>query len=175
MEPFTPAESAAYSNNMHRSDAEGFSAAHSVGADIHPISHSPIPPINAKGGRDVPAGWTAVYEGKVTRRWCNWLGSVHGACHAWIADNLCGFTLELLDAGPQFWGMPMRGGVTLALEMAYYDSTEIGREVRVSVRIDRMSGTNAFVTIDIDEIDEGKVVKRLASGRQLQTWRKAKL
>lgn len=175
MEPFTPTEAAAYTNAMNSGNTEGFSAAHSVGADMRPVSRSPLPPINAKGGRDVPPGWTAVYEGTVTPRWCNSFGSIHGACHAWIVDNLCGFTLEILAAGEQWWGAPMAGGVTLGLEMAYYESTEIGRDVRVSVRVDRMSGTNAFVTVDIDEIREGQAVKKLASGRQLQTWRRAKL
>ncbi|CAK9785778.1 hypothetical protein CC85DRAFT_286792 [Cutaneotrichosporon oleaginosum] len=175
MEPFTESEMAAYIEAMNSGNTEGFSRAHSVGADIRPVAHDPLPPVNAKGGRDVPRGWTAIYEGTVTPRWCNSFGSIHGACHAWVVDNLCGFTLEVLATGEKWWGAPMAGGVTLGIEMAYYESTEIGRSVRASVRIDRMSGTNAFVTIDIDEIADGQVVKRLASGRQLQTWRKAKL
>ncbi|GMK59046.1 hypothetical protein CspeluHIS016_0700610 [Cutaneotrichosporon spelunceum] len=173
MEPFTLAEEAAYTQSMGGITG-GFSSAHGVGSDLRPISHTPLPPINARGTRTVPAGWTAVFEGTVSARWCNSFGSVHGACHAWIVDNLCGFTLEML-ATPTFWGEPMRGGVTLGLDMAYYDSTQVGRVVRVTVRVDRMSGTNAFVTVDIGEVGKAGSVKRLASGRQLQTWRKGKL
>lgn len=169
MEPFTPSEVSHYETAMGGYD--GFSSAHSVGADIRPLAHDPLPPINSRGGRTVPSGWTAQFAGRVTQKWCNSFGSIHGACHAWVVDNLCGFTLELL-ATESWWGAPMAGGVTLGIEMAYYDSTEIGRDVLIAVRVDRMSGTLAYVTVDICEVGErGGGGRRLASGRQLQTWR----
>lgn len=170
MEPFTPAELATYKHAMCSNGIEGFSAAHSVGEDITPLTHDPLPPLNARGGRTVPDGWRAVFGGKVTLRWCNSFGSIHGACHAWIVDNLCGFTLELL-ATEKWWGPPMAGGVTLAIDMSYYNSTEVGKEVRIEVKVERMSGTLANVVVEIVEVGSGK---RLASGRQLQTWRAAK-
>jgi hypothetical protein len=50
------------------------------------IEAEPLPPVNAKGGRDAE-GWTAVYEVTVKPEWLNGGGGLHGAAAAWIVDS----------------------------------------------------------------------------------------
>lgn len=46
---------------------------------------------------------------------------MHGAAASWIVDNVTSSVLFMLHT-PTFWGPPMLTGVSLALDMSYYDA-----------------------------------------------------
>ncbi|KLT42251.1 hypothetical protein CC85DRAFT_285655 [Cutaneotrichosporon oleaginosum] len=82
----------------------------------------PIPPVNAKGGRTIPAdGWRTIYSLVVTEDMCNPLGNLHGGAAATLVDTVTSASMGLL-ATDKMWGHPMLTGVSLALDMAYYNA-----------------------------------------------------
>lgn len=143
----------------------GFTEAHGVADTLKPAGADPIPPVNARGGRDV-SGWRALYEGTVAPNWVNLHGTMHGACAAWLVDNLTGRAVETL--GTDTWWGP---GVSIALDMTYQAPAPVGMKVGILVTVDRMTGSIAYTRCDIFERDTGE---RLASGNHVLMWRKPK-
>lgn len=52
---------------------------------------------------------------------CNPFGNLHGGAAATIIDTVSSASLSLL-ATESFWGHPMISGVSLTLDMAYYNA-----------------------------------------------------
>lgn len=73
------------------------------------LEAEPLPPINAKGGRDAE-GWTAVYEVTVKPEWVNGMGGLHGAAAAWIVDMYVHATREGLTQVHEHDHQPARDG-----------------------------------------------------------------
>ncbi|BEJ17295.1 hypothetical protein CspHIS471_0606960 [Cutaneotrichosporon sp. HIS471] len=130
----------------------------------------PIPEENDRGGRNAN-NWQMVVQGTVQEGWVNGLGNLHGAAAAWLVDQLTSAALSRL-ATPTFWGPPMLGGVSIQLDMTYYNPAPTGTKVRIVVTVERMARTLANTRCDILEWDTGK---RLASGTHAKAWRPAKM
>lgn len=87
---------------------------------------SEMPPVNAKGGRDVE-GWEAVFEADVqpgrrfsptrllTADWLNGGGGLHGAAAAWLVDMTTGSAFRQLQT--ETW---RPWGPSVAIDMSYY-------------------------------------------------------
>jgi acyl-coenzyme A thioesterase 13 len=52
---------------------------------------------------------------------CNPLGNLHGGAAATLVDTVTSASLALL-ATDSFWGYPMISGVSLTLDMQYYNA-----------------------------------------------------
>jgi acyl-coenzyme A thioesterase PaaI-like protein len=143
----------------------GFTEAHGVADGIKPAGFDPIPPENARGGRDV-AGWRALYTGTVGPNWCNLHKTMHGGCAAWLVDNLTGRAVETL--GTDSWWGP---GVSINLDMTYQSPAPEGMVLDILVTVDRMTGSIAYTRCEVFEQATGE---RICSGNHVLMWRKPK-
>lgn len=143
----------------------GFTEAHGVADGLTPAGFDPIPPVNARGGRDV-AGWRALYTGTVGPNWCNLHKTMHGGCAAWLVDNLTGRAVETL--GTDSWWGP---GVSINLDMTYQSPAPEGMVLDILVTVDRMTGSIAYTRCEVFAKDTGE---RICTGNHVLMWRKPK-
>ncbi|BEI80832.1 hypothetical protein CcaverHIS002_0113610 [Cutaneotrichosporon cavernicola] len=129
----------------------GFTEKHGVASDIEPAGFDPIPPQNARGGRDV-AGWRAL--------------RCMGGCAAWLVDNLTGRAVETL--GTDSWWGP---GVSINLDMTYQSPAPEGMVLDILVTVDRMTGSIAYTRCELFDHATGE---RICSGNHVLMWRKPK-
>ncbi|TXT13240.1 hypothetical protein VHUM_00607 [Vanrija humicola] len=78
----------------------------------------PMPPLNAKGGRDAE-GWRCVFSAVITEGMSNPLGNMHGGCSATIVDVMTSAAIATISSD-KFWGLPMLSGVSVTLDMQYF-------------------------------------------------------
>ncbi|BEI88130.1 uncharacterized protein CcaverHIS019_0108480 [Cutaneotrichosporon cavernicola] len=128
----------------------------------------PIPPINKRGGRTVgPEGWRSVYSVVVTEDMCNPLGNLHGGAAATLIDTVSSASSAIL-ATEGFWGIPMLSGVSIALDVTYYNACPVGTKAKLTVTIEHMGGSLGNLRADLTDWETGK---RYASGTHVKTWR----
>lgn len=143
----------------------GFTTAHGVSDTLEPAGSDPIPPVNSRGGRDV-SGWRSLYRGVVAPNWTNLHGTMHGACAAWLVDNLTGRAVETL--GTDNWWGP---GVSISLDMTYQSPAPVGMKLDILVTVDRMTGSIGYTRCEMFDQATGE---RIASGNHVLMWRKPK-
>lgn len=143
----------------------GFTQAHGVSDTVTPAAYDKIPPINSRGGRDV-GGWRALYEGVVAPNWTNLHGTMHGACAAWLVDNLTGRAVETLST-EDWWG----AGVSISLDMTYQSPAPVGMKLDILVTVDRMTGSIGYTRCEMFDQATGE---RIASGNHVLMWRRPK-
>ncbi|KLT45737.1 hypothetical protein CC85DRAFT_282368 [Cutaneotrichosporon oleaginosum] len=119
------------------------------------IEAEPLPPINAKGGRDAE-GWTAVYEVTVKPEWVNGMGGLHGAAAAWIVDMFTNTSINRLATDT--WNP---WGPSINIEMNYYAPAMIGTRLRVETVIERMGASISTCRCLISDATTGR---RVAGG-----------
>jgi hypothetical protein len=67
---------------------------------------------------------------------------------------------------PGFWGEPMTGGVSLAIDVKYFQPCPIGRKLAVVVRIDRLGRTLGNSTTDVSSLNTSlALILRFTTGR----------
>ncbi|KAI9634375.1 uncharacterized protein MKK02DRAFT_37906 [Dioszegia hungarica] len=124
-------------------------------------------PVADKRGRKMIDGWKINWEGKIPPEWDNGNGSMHGAQSAWLVD-VCTSAAILLHTTDEFWGPPLRAGVSLNINMTYYHPAIIGTDILVEVEVLKCSATTANLSCNILEKGTRKL---LASGTHLKAWR----
>ncbi|BEI88128.1 uncharacterized protein CcaverHIS019_0108460 [Cutaneotrichosporon cavernicola] len=147
--------------------------------DLHaapvPEMMDPIPPLNKRGGRNLaPEGWASVYSVIITQDMCNPLDQLHGGAAATLIDTVNSASLAML-ATEDFWGLPMLTGVTLTLDLAYYNACPAGTKAKLAVTIEHLGGSLCNLRGELSDWETGR---RFVSGSQVKTWRdlgKAKL
>ncbi|WOO77104.1 Acyl-coenzyme A thioesterase 13 [Vanrija pseudolonga] len=133
---------------------------------LKPYAYDVQPAVNSRGMRRLE-GWKAVYEVTVTKGVTNFFGFMHGAAHAWLVDT-CTSAAIVHNHTPQFWGQPMLGGVSVNLDMQYFNAAQIGTRLRIIVTIERINATLANLRCDISDWETGT---RLSSGVHTKAWR----
>ncbi|KAL1413490.1 hypothetical protein Q8F55_001264 [Vanrija albida] len=136
---------------------------------LKPYAFDLVPAVNSRGMRRVD-GWKAVYEATVTKDVTNFFGFMHGAAHAWLVDT-CTSAAIVQNHAPGFWDGQMLGGVSVNLDMQYFNPASIGTRLRIIVTIERINSTLANLRCDISEWDTGK---RISSGVHTKAWRGGK-
>ncbi|BEJ11405.1 hypothetical protein CspHIS471_0108270 [Cutaneotrichosporon sp. HIS471] len=132
------------------------------------IGMDPLPPLNARGGRTVPPeGWKAIYSVLVGEDMCNHMRNLHGGAAATLVDTMTSATLALL-ATESFWGYPMISGVTVSLDMTYYNAAPLGTKMKLTCTVEHAGGSLANMRGELTDWDTGKLY---ASGTHVKTWR----
>jgi acyl-coenzyme A thioesterase 13 len=80
--------------------------------------------------------------------WTNIVGAMHGAAAGWLVDTCTTAALVSLST-PTFWGPPMIGGVSLTLDMSYFNPAPEGIKLRIVVTVERLSPTLANTRCDV--------------------------
>ncbi|GMK54837.1 hypothetical protein CspeluHIS016_0114230 [Cutaneotrichosporon spelunceum] len=140
--------------------------------DLHaapvPELMDPIPPLNTRGGRSLgPEGWRSMYSVVITDDMCNPLGNLHGGAAATLIDTGNSASLAVL-ATDEFWGLPMLTGVTLTLNLTYYNACPVGTKVRLTVTIEHLGASLCNLRGELSDWETGKL---FVVGSHVKTWR----